>query len=68
MAKYGYYTDYSGASRRVKIIAETKDGRLLISHPSFRDYAGSLILAQSEKVKDIQCEDEEVFGCRLRRS
>ena len=58
MAKYGYFTDYSGATRRVEIVAETKDGRLLIKHPTFRDYAGGYILAQPEEVKDIQEESQ----------
>jgi len=54
VAKYGYWTDYSGATRRVRIIAEAKDGRLLIAHPSFRNYAGNYILARPEGVKDIK--------------
>ena len=54
MTKYGYYTDYSEATRRVRIVAETKDGRLLIVHPSFRNYAGNYILARPEEVKDIK--------------
>jgi len=58
VAKYGYWTDYSGATRRVRIIAEAKDGRLLIAHPSFRNYAGNYILAQPEEVKDIQEESQ----------
>ena len=62
MAKYGYWTDYSGATRRVQIIAEAKDGRLLIAHPSFRSYAGAYILAQPEKVKDIQEELQAETG------
>jgi len=52
MTKYGYFTDYSGATRKVEIIAETKDGRLVIEHPSFRDYAGGYILVKKEEVKD----------------
>jgi len=51
MAKYGYYTDYSGATRRVEIVAETKDSRLLIKHPTFRDYGGDYLLVKKEEVK-----------------
>ena len=51
MAKYGYYTDYSGATRRVEIVAETKDSRLLIKHPTFRDYGGGYLLVKKEEVK-----------------
>ena len=51
MAKYGTFTDYSGATRRVEIVAETKDGRLLIKHPTFRDYGGGYLLVKKEEVK-----------------
>ena len=51
MAKYGTFTDYSGATRRVEIVAETKDGRLLIKHPTLRDYGGGYLLVKKEEVK-----------------
>ena len=51
MAKYGTFTDYSGATRRVEIVAETKDSRLLIKHPTFRDYGGGYLLVKKEEVK-----------------
>jgi len=54
MTKYGYFTDYCGATRKVRIIAEIQDGRLLISHPSFGAYAGDYILVKKKEVKGEQ--------------
>ena len=48
----GYYTDFQGTPRKVEIIGETKDGRLIIAHPSFRAYAGDYIIVKKEEVEE----------------